>query len=539
MRYKMFIKFCFLFFLGFANIAKATSVMYVGSTSDDKLYIYEINSFGHVLAGTVQVGKNPRGVAVSPDGSRVYVVNKDSKTVSVIDAASHQKITDINVGNSPESTVIDPDGSRLFVVNVKDNNVSVIDTKKVGIDPNPILVNLPVGSDPAGIAIGSYNGQKRLHVANWTSGTISNFDISSSNITPLDDLDLKNIPHPNNAFERPKGIATKDQYLYITHNENKSPAGYFSVFFETPKGISYLTTTYIKKGAVKDVLPEQLIVSKDFKYLWVASSGIPSISIFNVENNNKSIISLERERQNRLVTGLSISSDGSNIYTINKDDQICKSTPSNNDIQFCNVNIGFKTTETTGQVIGPEITSTIKASPESVDFGKQSLNSSIPPQTVTLNFQYVPTRFKSLKSRYSNNLTITHDCTKNGWDHAVGDSCTYTIDVQSNQVGDIFGEIEIETDTQTLKIPIKGTIEEAKTPTPPDDNNGGGNKPGDGDQSGKDNSDKSVGQGEGSGGCAILSSEIPFTFPFIGILWFIPFVYFRFKKIRGENRYRL
>lgn len=45
----------------------------------------------------------PLGVAVHPDGTRLYVVNEESDTVSVVDAITYAHITDITVGTKPEA----------------------------------------------------------------------------------------------------------------------------------------------------------------------------------------------------------------------------------------------------------------------------------------------------------------------------------------------------------------------------------------------------------------------------------------------------
>ncbi|MEG0976339.1 MAG: putative Ig domain-containing protein, partial [Comamonas sp.] len=54
------------------------------------------------LSATVPVGDTPRGVAVHPDGSQVYVNNSASNNVSVIDTATKQVIP-VEVGASPFS----------------------------------------------------------------------------------------------------------------------------------------------------------------------------------------------------------------------------------------------------------------------------------------------------------------------------------------------------------------------------------------------------------------------------------------------------
>ena len=83
-------------------------------------------------------------MAVTPDGSKVYVPNYGSDTVSVIDTATNTVITTIPVGATPWGVAVTPDGSRVYVANSGDNAVSVIDTISNTVIGSPI----PVGSQP-------------------------------------------------------------------------------------------------------------------------------------------------------------------------------------------------------------------------------------------------------------------------------------------------------------------------------------------------------------------------------------------------------
>src|SRR5262249_40878282 len=66
-------------------------------------------------------------VAITPDGSRVYVANTWDNSISVIDSASNSVVATIgNLGN-PNSLVFNASGSRLFVSGY--GAVEVIDTQ--------------------------------------------------------------------------------------------------------------------------------------------------------------------------------------------------------------------------------------------------------------------------------------------------------------------------------------------------------------------------------------------------------------------------
>jgi YVTN family beta-propeller protein len=65
--------------------------------------------------------------ATSPDGSLVYVVNSGSGTVSVISTATNRVVGTIAVGTEtqPQAVAVSPDGSLLYVA-LGDDRVLVI-----------------------------------------------------------------------------------------------------------------------------------------------------------------------------------------------------------------------------------------------------------------------------------------------------------------------------------------------------------------------------------------------------------------------------
>jgi YVTN family beta-propeller protein len=64
---------------------------------------------------TTLVGTRPAGVAISPDGSRVYVANRGDGTVRVLDTTTDQILNTITVGSAPTGIAITPDGKRAYV----------------------------------------------------------------------------------------------------------------------------------------------------------------------------------------------------------------------------------------------------------------------------------------------------------------------------------------------------------------------------------------------------------------------------------------
>src|SRR5262249_50781347 len=91
------------------------------------------------------------GVAVTPDGSRVYVANQGSSSVSVINTATNTVTATVGVGHLPFGVAVTPDGKLIYVVNSSTHNVSVIDTAT-----NTVTTTVAVGSAP--VAFGQFIG---------------------------------------------------------------------------------------------------------------------------------------------------------------------------------------------------------------------------------------------------------------------------------------------------------------------------------------------------------------------------------------------
>src|SRR5690606_18795453 len=116
----------------------------------------------------IDVGDEPRTVAITPNKRFAYVTNQGSATVSVIDLSASQKVQDIPVGVEPYGIALTPDGTRPYVANSASNSVSVIDTAS-----NTVVATISIpGVQPRGVAITNNNGgqgQQFVYVTQFLS----------------------------------------------------------------------------------------------------------------------------------------------------------------------------------------------------------------------------------------------------------------------------------------------------------------------------------------------------------------------------------
>jgi YVTN family beta-propeller protein len=73
----------------------------------------DLSASADYVTARIPVGHNPRGVAFSPDGKRLYVANRLDDSISVIDTAAEQVVTTIDLGG-PKNIDALRRGERLF-----------------------------------------------------------------------------------------------------------------------------------------------------------------------------------------------------------------------------------------------------------------------------------------------------------------------------------------------------------------------------------------------------------------------------------------
>ncbi len=158
------------------GIAVKDNFVYVATGRPTIGEVVFINSNVYCIEATVTVGTNPFGIAVTPDGKKLYVANQDSANVSVIDTNSRKVTATVEAGYLPTGVAITPDGNKALVSNRGSNSVTIIDTLT-----DKVLVTVATGKEPVGIAI-SKDG-KMAFVANSASDDVTMIDLERNCVT--------------------------------------------------------------------------------------------------------------------------------------------------------------------------------------------------------------------------------------------------------------------------------------------------------------------------------------------------------------------
>jgi len=151
-----------------AKDGKAAKV-YVSCWNDSALAVVDPRH-PHAAVRRIAVDRHPTAMTLDASARRLYVVNSDADSVSVIDTQKDREIERISVrltekalpGGSPEGLALSSDGATLYVANAHSNAVAVVALARAGQQRSTLAGFIPAGQYPSAIAVAG----SRLIVAN-------------------------------------------------------------------------------------------------------------------------------------------------------------------------------------------------------------------------------------------------------------------------------------------------------------------------------------------------------------------------------------
>ncbi|NUT36897.1 MAG: YncE family protein [Hamadaea sp.] len=144
-------------------LSRDGSHVYVTSMSHDRVHLLAVDTL--TVTATVPVGKRPNAVQVSRDGRLLYISVFASDAVKVIDVSTSETIATIAVGDRPRALSLNPDGDLLYVA-CMDGLFAVIDTNTLRAH------RIKPQTWPGDIAA----GQDVCYISDASHGTITVFE---------------------------------------------------------------------------------------------------------------------------------------------------------------------------------------------------------------------------------------------------------------------------------------------------------------------------------------------------------------------------
>src|SRR5204863_7046387 len=131
-----------------------------------------IDTASDTVAATVGVGRGAYGVSVKPDGSRAYVVNGFDDTVSVIDGNSRSVIATISLSPMffPLGIAISPDGTKVYVAGTGSGEQAIGHMAVIDAALNIVTTEVVLPNDPSAAVVSADNS--RVFVTNVHGGVL-------------------------------------------------------------------------------------------------------------------------------------------------------------------------------------------------------------------------------------------------------------------------------------------------------------------------------------------------------------------------------
>jgi len=150
---------------------------YVLNGGGDSLTVIDVSTQRPLHTTNLELHAQAREMAISGRGNTIYIANTVLNSVSILDAENFGTIATIPVGISPVSLALDPRDARLLVVNQGSNSVSLIDTLS-----RRLVGSIPVEPGPTHVSVDSSPGMDRAYVASPLSTFVTVIAPSTSQV---------------------------------------------------------------------------------------------------------------------------------------------------------------------------------------------------------------------------------------------------------------------------------------------------------------------------------------------------------------------
>lgn len=120
-----------------------------GNTGWDNSFVYRIDSATLEIDQVIEVGAVPKFLAVSPDDRWIVVSNWCSFDASIIDTASGQEVARVDIGRHPRGVAISSDSSTAYVTQMGGTDIA-----KIPLDEITPPRNLGLGHDGSVLSTG-------------------------------------------------------------------------------------------------------------------------------------------------------------------------------------------------------------------------------------------------------------------------------------------------------------------------------------------------------------------------------------------------
>ena len=257
---------------------------------DNKVFLIDLKANPPAVIGTVTIGKQPSGMAISPKGDLALVANRADGTISVLSIRGKEVLVldtvTVGAGTDQVSAIaITPDGKQALAVKSAANKVALlsIDGQKVTYGKR----DLPAGIFPYNIAV-TPDGKLAL-TADTGNGGSSDGNVDTVSVIDLEADPSRVIDHVT-VGDSPEGLGISPKGdLAVTIEARGSNMPRTAFFHHSAGAVTALKIDGKKVTKTGEInvggLPEGAIFSPDGQYLYVGNFMDGDLWVLRVEGS--------------------------------------------------------------------------------------------------------------------------------------------------------------------------------------------------------------------------------------------------------------
>jgi YVTN family beta-propeller protein len=217
---------------GMIHISPDGTKAYVSrsSTSDpifNTIFVVNITNMTVIKELLLPAPGVPHGIALTHDGTTLYVANLTLDRISIVDAVNDEFVEDMVLpqGTEPMQAGISPDGKYLYISARGTNMLIVIDT-----ETKAVVAEVPVAAGPMHIAVSS-DGNK-IYIPSMMGNVVNVITKNDSSWSKTNE-----ISHAGFNMMQGADLTEDDRYLYVSsRNADGLFKTQFQVIGEGPSG---------------------------------------------------------------------------------------------------------------------------------------------------------------------------------------------------------------------------------------------------------------------------------------------------------------
>jgi YVTN family beta-propeller protein len=148
-------------------VSKDSKKAYIAEMGGNRIHVINLEDFS---VSYIPIGSNPRAIVLSPDNSMLYVTMNLSGRVASWDLVANKAGKSVKTGNAARSLAISSDGSSLFVVNFNSDTISKVRTTDMKVLQTIAACNEPIGitydAPTNNTWVACYKGQIKIYSNN-------------------------------------------------------------------------------------------------------------------------------------------------------------------------------------------------------------------------------------------------------------------------------------------------------------------------------------------------------------------------------------